>query len=114
MAYTLKKQPDGDLSLGNLRGELVVLQPAVSDYVPGGYLIEGIGGATENVGNVGLDKVLFVIPAGDSGAGYGVKWNTTTSKLQVYQDSTNVGQFSEVPASTNLAPYNFQLLVVGL
>jgi hypothetical protein len=113
MAYSIKKQPDGDLSLGNLRGELVTLQPALSDYAAGGYLIEGIGGATESVGNVGLDKVLFVIPVGGQG-GYAPVWNPGTSKLQVWDGGSSGYPGNEVPANTNLSGYSFLLLLAGL
>jgi hypothetical protein len=113
MAFTLLKNPDGDLSLGNLRGELCTLQDSVSDYAPGGYLVQGIGGTTESTGNVGLDKVLFVIPVGGQG-GYSPVFNPTTSKLQVFEPSNALGVQSEVPVNTDLSAYAFQLLVVGL
>ena len=103
---TITKAPDGDISLGNLRGELITLQPAASDYAAGGYLIQGIGGTTENTGNVGLDKVLFVLPTGGQG-GLSPVWNPSTSKLQIFQQGT------EVTAGTNLSAYAFQLLAIG-
>jgi hypothetical protein len=116
MAYTLTKNADGDLSLGNLRGELCTLQPSPSDYVPGGYLIQGIGGNPLTPGNVGLDKVLFVDQVGGMGGAnsYVTQWNTVTSKLQVFQDSGNNGSLGEVPINTNLANYPFLLLIGGL
>ena len=116
---TIKKNPDGDLSLGNIRGELVTAQPGSSDYPTGGYLIQGIGGTTENTGNVGLDKVLFVEPVGGSYALTGVQqtyipqWNPTTSKLQVFEPSGN-GAMVEIGGGANLFYYNFQLLIGGL
>lgn len=113
MAYQLTKLPDGDLSLGNLRGELIDLLPAPSDYATGGYLIEGIGESTEDTGNVGLYKVLFVLPAGGQG-GYVPVWNPATSKLQVFEAGASESALGEVPANTNLDAYTFQLLVVGL
>ena len=121
MAYTITKNPDGDISLGNLRAELATLQPAPSDYVKGGYLIQGIGGATESTGDVGLDKVLFVDPAGGSGSGsnaastnaYVPQWNSATSKLQVFEPSGN-GAMVEVAGGTDLEAYSFLLLIVGL
>ena len=87
---TITKLPDGDLSLGNLRGELITLQPAVADYATGGYLIQGIGGSTENTGNVGLDKVLIVEPAGGQG-GISPVWNPATSKMQMFTNSPSAG-----------------------
>jgi hypothetical protein len=113
MPFQLKKLPDGDLSLGNLRGELVNLIPSTSDYATGGYLIQGIGGATENTGNVGLAKVLGVLPVGGQG-GYNPVWNPATSKLQMYWNATAGTPDSEVTAGTNLATNTFQLLVIGL
>jgi hypothetical protein len=98
---TITKAPDGDISLGNLRGELITLQPAASDYVAGGYLIQGIGGVTESTGNVGLDKVIGVLPVGGQG-GYVPVWNPVTSKLQILQRGaiTATGTI----ASTSTAP----------
>ena len=112
MAYTLTKATDGDLSFGNLRGELVALKPSVSDYASGGYAITGIAGTTESTGNVGLAKVLFVAPVGGQG-GWSPVFNPTTSKLQIFADSSSGGAQPEVPANTNLAAYTFNLLVVG-
>lgn len=109
---TLTKNPDGDLSLGNLRGELTTLQPSSSDYVTGGYPVLGIGGTTESTGNVGLDKVLFVIPVGGQG-GYDLVFNPLTSNVRVFSVSGN-GPQVEVAANTDLSAYAFQLLVAGL
>jgi hypothetical protein len=107
MAYTITKLPDGDLSLGNLRGELVNLQPALSDYPPGGYLIEGIGESTESTGNVGMYKVLTVIPAGGQQQ-YAPVWQPATSKLEMWAAG------SQVSANTDLSALTFELLLVGL
>jgi len=103
---------DGDISLGNLRAELMTLVPSVSDYATGGYLVEGIGGATEATGNVGMDKVLFVIPVGGQ-QGYLPVWQPTTSKLAMFEDSGAVGPLGQVPPNTDLSSYTFELLVVG-
>jgi hypothetical protein len=116
---TITKNPDGDLSLGNLRGELVTLQPGISDYASGGYLIEGIGGSPLTSGNVGLSKILFVIPVGgtvnpEPSSAYFPQWNTATQKLQIFQDSGNNGPFGEIGPGTNLASYSFDLLLGGL
>lgn len=107
MAYTITKLSDGDLSLGNLRGELVNLQPALSDYPTGGYLIEGIGESTESTGNVGMYKVLTVIPAGGQQQ-YSPVWQPATSKLEMWSGG------SQVSANTDLSAFTFQLLLVGL
>ena len=112
MAYKLTKLSDGDISLGNLRAELITLVPSVSDYATGGYLIPGIGGTTEATGNVGMDKVLFVIPVGGQ-QGYNPVWQTSTSKMAMFEDSGAVGPFGQVPALTDLSAYTFELLVVG-
>lgn len=113
MAYQLVKQPDGDLSLGNLRGELVNLLPASSDYPLGGYLVQGEAGATESTGNVGLAKVIFIIPIGGQ-AGYSPVFNPVTSKVEVFQDSTAQGPGGRVLPGTDLSAFSFGLLVVGL
>lgn len=114
MAFKLTKNPDGDISLGNLRAELMTLTPSSSDYATGGYLVEGIGGATEGTGNVGLDKVLFVVPAGGQG-GYVPVWNPATSKVQVFDTGASSGAaLTEKANGSDLSAYNFQLLVVGL
>jgi hypothetical protein len=119
MAIVLTKNPDGDLSLGNLRGELTTATFGSSDYVTGGYLIEGIGGNPLTAGNVGMDKVLFVNPVGGGYAGVGVaqtyipQWNSSTSKLQLFEPSGN-GAMVEVAQTTQLLNYSFELLVGGL
>ncbi len=87
---TITKLPDGNLSLGNLSGELISLQPAVADYATGGYLIQGIGGVTESTGDVGLDKVLIVEPAGGQG-GISPVWNPSTSKVQMIANAPSAG-----------------------
>lgn len=113
MAYKLNKLPDGDLSLGNLRGELVNLVPSVSDYASGGYLIQGIGGTTQNTGNVGIDVVKAVLPVGGQG-GYNPVWNPVTSKLQMFWNASSGSPDGEVTAGTNLAAQTFLLLVLGI
>ena len=107
MAYTITKLSDGDLSIGNLRGEVVNLQPAVSDYPTGGYLIQGIGGSTESTGNVGMDKVLTVLPAGGQQQ-YSPVWQPATSKLEMWASG------SQVAASTDLSALTFELILIGL
>jgi hypothetical protein len=111
MAYKITKATDGDL-VSNLREELVTLQPSVSDYATGGYSIKGIGGTTVATGNVGIDKVLFVLPVGGQG-GLQVAWNTTTSKIQMFADSTSALAAVEVANATDLSGYTFSLLVIG-
>lgn len=114
MAYTVKKNADGDVSLGSLRAEIVTLQPAAADYATGGYLIQGIGGTTENTGNVGMDKVLGVLPMGGN-MGYQLIWNQATSKLQVWWTGPAFsGVLAQVPAGTDLSALAFQLLVIGI
>ena len=49
MSYVITKQPDGDVSLGNLNGELASLSDSPSDYATGGYAI--VGGETANKNN---------------------------------------------------------------
>jgi len=111
---TITKVPDGDLSLGNLRGEIVNLKPAVNDYVLGGYAITGIAGATEKTGNVGIAKVLAVIPIGSPG-GFNPSWNPATGKLQVLTGPAALGGVDqEVLAGVDLSALTFQLLVLGL
>ena len=112
MAYTITKLSDGDLSLGNLRGELVNLQPALSDYPTGGYLIQGIGGTTESTGNVGMDKVLAVIPVGGQ-QGYHPVWQPSSSKLEMFYISSAPAAGQQVPANTDLSALTFELLVLG-
>lgn len=111
---TITKAPDGDLSLGNLRGEIVNLKPAANDYVLGGYLIQGVAGATEGSGNVGMAKVLVVIPLGSPG-GFNPSWNPATGKLQVLTGPAALGGVDqEVAAGVNLSALTFPLLVLGL
>ena len=75
MAYSVTKASDGDVSLGNLRAEIVTLQPAASDYPSGGYAI--------STANVGLSKILLVAPIGGQG-GFSPIWNPSTGKLQMF------------------------------
>ena len=90
MAYSVTKNSDGDVSLGNLRGEQLTLQPAVADYATGGYLVEGIGGNPLTPGNVGLDKILFILPTGGQG-GLSPVFNPVTSKIQVFAPAPSAG-----------------------
>lgn len=112
MAFTVAKNTDGDVSLGNLRAELVTLTPAASDYAPGGYAITAAG--------IGMNKILGVLPVGDTGGdGYILKWNAATGKLQVFAvQVTTAGSTIYAPVelavSTDLSSYTFQLLVIGL
>lgn len=109
MAYTITKNADGDLSLGNLRGEIVTLKPSVSDYATGGYLVQGIPPTT---GDIGMAKVLFALPVAGQG-GWSLAFNPSTSKLQVFADSSSNGVSPEASANTDLSAYSFQLLVGG-
>lgn len=112
MAYTLTHGQDFDDVWGRHRVQHYLLNPALSDYVAGGYLIQGEAGTTESTGNVGMAKVGYVIPIGGQG-GYSPVWNPTTSKLQMFEPSNAYGPAAEVAASTNLNAYQFNLLVVG-
>ena len=56
--------------------------------------------------------MLFVAPVGGQG-GYAVVFNPTTSKVQVFGDSSSGGAAPELAANTNLSAYTFNLLVVG-
>jgi len=117
MAYVITKQPDGDVSLGSLNGELVSLSDSISDYATGGYAL--IGGETAannntpNLINIDLWRILTAVPVGGQG-GYNVVWNPSTQKVQVFQGIAGLGPGTEVPASTDLSAYTFNLLVVGL
>lgn len=111
MAFTITKVPDGDDVWGRTRIEEVQLQPAISDYVAGGYLLQGISGTTETTGNVGLAKVNWAIPCGGQQNLLPV-FNPTTSKIQIFSASSASG-IAEVPAGTNLAGFTFNLLVGG-
>lgn len=113
MAYSVTKQNDGDLSLGNLRGELVNLLPAVSDYPTGGYALQGIGGNPLTSGNVGMDKILAVAPVGGQG-GYVPVFNPSTNKLQMFQQSAATGPLTECTANEDLSAQTFSLLLIGL
>ena len=120
MAYTITRIPDGNLSLGNLNGELVNLQPAASDYPTGGYAItsqEDVLNDSSLTANTSLYKILTALPAGGQG-GYSPRWNPTTQKLQVFVvDAAAVATqypLLEATAGTDLSAYLFQLLLIGL
>ena len=111
MSYVITKQPDGDISLGNLNGEYVSLSDSISDYAIGGYAIvsgeQVQNGASPSSINCDLWRILTVIPAGGEN-GYMPVWNPTTQRLQIFQ-SAGV----EVSNGANLNPYTFYLLLVG-
>jgi len=110
--FTITKVLDGDDVWGRKRIEHVVLQPAVSDYPTGGYLLQGISGSTESTGNVGLGKVSYAWPCGGQG-GYVPVWAPSSSRVQVFRQNGTTGPLIEVPASTDLSAYAFNLLVLG-
>lgn len=92
MAYVITKQPDGDLSLGSLSGEVVTLQPAVADYPFGGYSLVGgetaNSNGTPNLINTSLWRILTAVPIGGQG-GLSPVWNAATQKLQMFGVSTS-------------------------
>lgn len=116
MAYVITKQPDGDVSLGNLNGEFVTLTDSISDYATGGYPI--VSGETANTNNTpnlincDLWRVLMVIPQSGQG-GYTPVWNLATQKLQIYQNGAVNSPGVEVPNQTDFSAYSFNLLLVG-
>lgn len=98
MAYSLTKNSDGDLSLGNIRGELVTLAPAASDYATGGYLIQG-----GTNGDIGLTKVLAAIPIGGQ-QGIAPVFNPSTSKVQMFGTAAAAGILLALgPVSTGVS-----------
>ena len=110
MAYTITKNPDGDVSLGNRAGEEVTLQPAISDYATGGYAI--VDGEQYNANgsltiNCDLWRIIGVIPIADQ-SGYELDWNSSTKKLVIYKGGTQVSN------GTDLSAFAFQLLLYGL
>lgn len=118
MAYSITKQPDGDVSLGSMNGEFVTLQPSSSDYSTGGYLIvDGISvvnnPALQNLANVDLYKVLAALPVGGQG-GYVPVLNPVTKKVQMFRQSAASSALTEVPAATDLSAQAFSLLLIGL
>lgn len=112
MSYVITKQPDGDVSLGSLNGELVSLSDSISDYATGGYAI--IGGetansnSTPNLINCDLWRILTVVPVGGQG-GYSPVWNAATQKLQMFPNNS----LSEASVGTDLSGYVFNLLLIG-
>jgi len=116
MSYVITKQPDGDVSLGNLNGEIVSLSDSISDYATGGYAF--IGGETANTNstpnliNIDLWRILTVEPIGGQG-GYHPVWNPATQKLQIYVNGSLNGPDNEVANGTDLSGTVFYLLVLG-
>lgn len=106
MALTFKGGPNGAPEVwGKTEIRFYVATPAASDYTTGGYtLTPGQG--------ISLKIIYYVIPLGGQ-AGYVPVWNTTTGKLQIYQQSAATGPLTEVPASTNLSAESFSLLLIG-
>lgn len=115
MAYTVTKNPDGDVSLGSWNGELVTLQPSSSDYATGGYALVDQNQVVNNSAlsaNTDMYRILAVIPVGGQG-GYDPVWNPTTKKVQVFRQTAATGALAEVPANTDLSAQAFQLLLAG-
>lgn len=110
--YKVTKTSDGDDIWGRKRIEHVILQPAPSDYPPGGYLLQGISGATESTGNVGLGQVAYAWPVGGQ-EGYVPVFAPSSSKVKIFRQTAATGALAEVPANTDLSAYAFNLLVAG-
>ena len=111
MAYTITKNPDGDVSLGNLNGEFVSLSDSVSDYATGGYAF--VDGAQFNANssltiNIDLWKIIAVIPVGGQSAN-DLVWNPTTKKIQIFPNNST----TEAANGADFSGFNFQLLVIG-
>jgi hypothetical protein len=110
MSYAIVKQPDGDVSLGNLNGEYVCLSDSISDYATGGYAITD--GETYNNNNTlslncDLWRIITAIPVSGQN-GYQPVWNPNSKKLQIYQSAG-----TEVANGVDLSGYVFYLLLVG-
>ena len=109
MAATITLQtPDGNLSLGNIRAELITVTPAANDYATGGYPVVAA--------NIGMTKILTVIPL-SMPSGYDPSWNKATGKIQVLGVQVTTAGATiyaeiEVAATTNIAA--FDCLVIGL
>lgn len=116
MAYTIAKIPDGDVSLGNLSGEFVDLQPSSSDYVTGGYPINSQEAVLNNpslTANCDLYKIVTVLPAGNQG-GYVPVWNSATGKLQIFDTGSGANAaLAEKANGSDLFFTTFRLLLVG-
>ncbi len=96
---------------GALPIAVVTATPAASDYVTGGYsLPPGTG--------IPLGTPIFgVFTLGDTGGTTGVllKWNTSTSLLQVFVTGSAAGaNFAEASAGSNFSGFTFTLLIVGI
>lgn len=109
MSATIALQtPDGNLSLGNVRAELITVTPATNDYPTAGYPVVAA--------SVGMTKILTVIPL-TMPSGYDASWNKATGKIQILgvqvttAGATIYSQI-EVAAATNIAA--FDCLVIGL
>lgn len=109
MAATIALQsPDGNLSLGNLRAEMITATPAANDYPTGGYPIVAA--------NMGMTKIITVIPLSMPG-GFDASWNKATGKVQILGVQVTVAGATilaqvEATATTNIPA--FDCLVIGL
>jgi hypothetical protein len=108
MALTITKAPDGDLSLGNLRGIILNCSTAGSDYVPTGFPIVAA--------NIGLWKIQQM-NISSMPSGYDISWNGSTQKLQFY--GINATALGTTYPNTELAassgnPSTFQMIAIGL
>lgn len=71
---TITLNSDGNVSLGNLRAELITITPTASDYATGGYALVAA--------NVGMAKIVGALPIGGQGGLLPV-YNPTTAKVQI-------------------------------
>jgi hypothetical protein len=114
-AATIAKVPDGDVSIGNLNGEIVTLNDAATAYVTGGYPFvdqSTVNNAGTGSVNVDLWKIVGIIPLGGQG-GITPVYNLTTKKLQMFWVNALTSALGEVPNGTDLSALTFQLLVIG-
>jgi|SRR5579871_2122637 len=99
------------LNLDGVRGRLVQVAFAASDYATGGYAIAPAA--------VGLNEVygVFVVGVNNNAITTGVLWqfNISTGKLQAFvSNGASPAFLNEAPATTDLSAQKVRLLFIGV
>lgn len=99
------------VNLENVRGRLVQLSFAATDYATGGYAV--------TPASVGLNEIYGVFVAGVNNAALttGTYWqfNVSTGKLQAFvSNGASPAFLNEAPAATDLSAQKVRLWVIGV
>lgn len=98
------------VNLDNIRGRLIQLTFAATDYPTGGYAITPAA--------VGLNEIYAATPMGINNSVVTTtptfQWNTSTGKLQAFGTAGSAGGLTEIAAATDLSALKVRLWVWGV